>query len=46
MTLTDDFKPRKVNKGNPLTFRDFVDFFERLALDPDDPKGLASGVGM
>lgn len=37
MTLTDDLKPRKVNKGNPLTSNDFKDFFERLALDPDDP---------
>lgn len=41
MTLTDDFKPRKVNKGNPLTFHDFADFFERLALDPDDPKRIS-----
>ncbi len=37
MTLTDDFKTRKVNKGNPLTSNDFNDFFTRLALDPDDP---------
>jgi type I restriction enzyme M protein len=37
MTLTKDFKPRKVNKGNPLTFIDFSDFFERLALDPNEP---------
>ena len=37
MTLADDFQPRKVNKGNPLTVGDFHDFFERLALDPDDP---------
>ena len=37
MTLTDDFQPRKVNKGNPLTVGDFHDFFERLALYPDDP---------
>lgn len=37
MTLTDDFRPRRVNKGNPLTFADFGDFFQRLALDPGDP---------
>ena len=37
MTLNDDFKPRKVNKGHPLTYADFQDFFSRLALDPDDP---------
>ncbi len=37
MTLTDDFQPRKVNKGNPLTVEGFHDFFERLALPPDDP---------
>ncbi|VVB55670.1 N-6 DNA Methylase [uncultured archaeon] len=38
MTLTDDFQLRKVNKGNPLTIEAFNDFFERFALDPDDPK--------
>lgn len=37
MTLKDDFTPRKVNKGNPLTFADFNDFFARLALPADDP---------
>jgi type I restriction enzyme M protein len=37
MTLTDNFQTRKVNKGNPLTYADFSDFFERLELDPDDP---------
>ncbi len=37
MTLTDDFKPRKVNKGNPITYDNFRDFFERLALKPEDP---------
>lgn len=41
MTLTDDFKPRKVNKGNPLTYEAFQDFFERLALDPDDPRRIS-----
>lgn len=37
MTLTSEFKPRKVNKGNPMLFDDFADFFRRLALSPDDP---------
>jgi len=41
MTLTDDFKPRKVNKGNPLTFDNFQNFFDRLALDPDDPHRIS-----
>ncbi len=41
MTLTDTFKPRKVNKGNPLTFNDFFDFFERLSLDLEDPKRIS-----
>jgi len=41
MTLTEDFKPRKVNKSNPLTYADFYDFFERLALSPDDPKRIS-----
>ena len=41
MPLTSDFKPRKVNKGNPLTFNDFNDFFERLSLKPDDPKRIS-----
>ncbi|MDP1854248.1 MAG: N-6 DNA methylase [Candidatus Omnitrophota bacterium] len=41
MTLTDDFKPRKVNKGNPLTYSDFHDFFERLALNPNNPKRIS-----
>jgi type I restriction enzyme M protein len=41
MTLTDDFKIRKVNKGNPLTYNHFRDFFDRLALDPDDPKRIS-----
>jgi type I restriction enzyme M protein len=41
MTLTSDFKPRKVNKGNPLIYGDFQDFFERLALDPDDPRRVS-----
>jgi type I restriction enzyme M protein len=37
MTLKDDFTPRKVNKGNPLTLDAFNDFFDRLSLPPDDP---------
>lgn len=37
MTLTDSFQPRRVNKGNPLRFSDFAEFFQRLALSPDDP---------
>jgi type I restriction enzyme M protein len=41
MTLTKEFKPRKVNKGNPLTYNDFHDFFERLALAPDDPERIS-----
>ena len=41
MTLTDDFKPRKVNKGNPLTYNDFHDFFERFSLKPNDPKRIS-----
>lgn len=41
MTLTEEFRPRKVNKSNPLTYADFHDFFERLALDPNDPKRIS-----
>ena len=41
MTLTPDFRPRKVNKSNPLTYDDFKDFFERLALDPDDSRRIS-----
>lgn len=37
MTLNRDYTPRKVNKSHPLTIDDFSDFFQRLALDPDDP---------
>lgn len=35
MTLGEDFKPRKVNKGNPLEYKHFDDFLYRLRL-PDD----------
>ena len=38
MTIGKDFKPRKVNKGNPLTYADFEDFFRRLNLHPDNPE--------
>ena len=41
MTLTNDFQPRKINKSNPLVYDDFKDFFERLALDPQDPKRIS-----
>jgi type I restriction enzyme M protein len=41
MTLTDDLKLRKVNKGNPLIFNDFSDFYRRLALEPDDPERIS-----
>ncbi len=32
---------RKINKGNPLTIEAFNDFFERLALDPDNPDRIS-----
>lgn len=41
MTLTEDFKPRKVNKGNPLTADAFKDFFDRLRLKEDDKKRIS-----
>lgn len=41
MTLTDEFHTRKVNKGNPLTLEAFNDFFEKLALDPDNPDRIS-----
>lgn len=41
MTITDDFKARKVNKGNPIVFSDFNDFFFRLALQLEDPKRIS-----
>lgn len=37
MTLTPEFKPRKVNKGNPMLLDDFADLFQRLALPAADP---------
>lgn len=41
MTLTDEFTPRKVNKGNPLIYENFSDFFYRLNLDPDNPERVS-----
>lgn len=41
MTLTDDFRPRKVNKGNPLELKHFADFQRRFAL-PDGHKDKIS----
>jgi type I restriction enzyme M protein len=41
MTLTQEFKPRKVNKSNPLLLEDFQDFFRRLALPADDPDRIS-----
>ena len=35
MTLGDDFKPRKVNKSNPMLFSHFADCMKRLALPED-----------
>lgn len=37
MTLGEDFKPRKVNKGNPLEYKHFNDFLNRLRLPNDHP---------
>ena len=37
MTLGEDFKPRKVNKGNPLEYKHFYDFLYRLKLPLDHP---------
>ena len=41
MTLNEEFKPRKVNKGNPMEFKHFDDFLYRLKL-PDDSKDKIS----
>ncbi len=41
MTLTDEFRLRKINKSSPLTAADFSDFFARLVLPADD-KGRIS----
>lgn len=41
MTLDDEFKPRKVNKGNPLEFKHFDDFLMRLKLPIDHPDRIS-----
>ncbi len=41
MTLDDDFKPRKVNKGNPLEFKHFDDFLMRLRLPVNHPERIS-----
>lgn len=41
MTLGEDFKPRKVNKGNPLEYKHFEDFLYRLNLPPDHPDKIS-----
>lgn len=41
MTLGDDFKPRKVNKGNPLEYKHFDDFLRRLRLPADSPEKIS-----
>ncbi|MDX2049193.1 MAG: N-6 DNA methylase [Chitinophagaceae bacterium] len=41
MTLGDDFKPRKVNKGNPLEYKHFEDFLYRLRLPDDSPEKIS-----
>jgi len=37
MTLGENFKPRKVNKGNPMEYKHFDDFLYRLKLPLDHP---------
>ena len=41
MTLGEDFKPRKVNKGNPLEYKHFDDFIYRLKLPLDHPEKVS-----
>ena len=41
MTLSEDFRPRKVNKGNPLEYKHFDDFLRRLALPGDSPEKIS-----
>ncbi|RME87041.1 MAG: N-6 DNA methylase, partial [Anaerolineae bacterium] len=36
-----DLSDIKVTKRQPLTLEHFDDFFERLALDPDDPERIS-----
>lgn len=35
MTFDDTFRPRKANKGNPLTLKAFKDFLHRFNLPAD-----------
>ncbi len=41
MTLGEDFRPRKVNKGNPLEYKHFNDFLKRLKLPNDSPEKIS-----
>ena len=41
MTLGEDFKPRKVNKGNPLEYKHFEDFLFRFKLPFDHPDKIS-----
>lgn len=41
MAITEEFIPRKVNKGNPLLFEHFNDFFKKYNLSPNDPKKIS-----
>lgn len=41
MSITEDFITRKVNKGNPLLFDHFDDFFKRFKLSYNDPKKIS-----
>lgn len=41
MTLGEDFKPKKVNKGNPMEYKHFDDFLYRLRLPADHPDKIS-----
>jgi type I restriction enzyme M protein len=41
MTLGEDFKPRKVNKGNPMEYKHFDDFIYRLRLPKNAPEKIS-----
>lgn len=41
MTLDDDYRPRKINKGNPLLAIHFDDFLRRLSLPKDAPERIS-----
>jgi len=41
MTLGEDFRPRKVNKGNPLEYKHFDDFLSRLRLPDNSPEKIS-----